>query len=96
MKQQVVMVTGASAGVGRATRPSFRPEVIGHAIVWAADHPRREMYVGSSDVNPFPLPFIYARVLLGAERQHPHGHGAAVPGFGPMRDLGGVMPDGAA
>jgi short-subunit dehydrogenase len=38
-------------GRARPVAPVFQPEVIGDAIVWAADHPRREMYVGCPTVT---------------------------------------------
>jgi NAD(P)-dependent dehydrogenase (short-subunit alcohol dehydrogenase family) len=55
VRDQVVVVTGASAGVGRATVRAFaaRGARIGliAAIVHAADHPRRrERWVGASTV----------------------------------------------
>jgi NAD(P)-dependent dehydrogenase (short-subunit alcohol dehydrogenase family) len=31
--------------------PIFQPEVAAHAIVWAAEHPRRELWVGGSTVK---------------------------------------------
>jgi short-subunit dehydrogenase len=35
----------------RPVAPVFQPEVMADAIVWAADHPRREMYVGFPTVT---------------------------------------------
>ena len=35
----------------RPVAPVFQPEVIADAIVWAADHPRREIYVGCPTVT---------------------------------------------
>jgi hypothetical protein len=62
---RVVIITGASAGVGRAqpVPPIFQPEIEADAIVYASRHPRREIYVGMPTIEAIMANKVVPRLL---------------------------------
>jgi hypothetical protein len=54
MADSVVVITGASSGIGRATKampPVYAPEQVARTIVRLAERPKHEVFVGIAVVH---------------------------------------------